>query len=230
MSRATTRAWEMLELIGRYLKGRPRLGWKYSWQAEITVVDVTSDANWAGGRLVRKSTSGGTSMSVSRLIRTYSENQSVIAKSSGESELYAVVLVSTEGLGIITLLKDFGMHKAKVRLGMDASAAIGMAQRTGLNKVRHVGVDVLWIQEQVARRMLPIGKIPGPRNPSDLFREERRSRAGGTVHGPAARELRTRQSCRSSTASPASPEARGDCLPGRWRPGFGAPQGRQRPR
>ena len=51
---------------------------------------------------------------------------------------------------------------------MDASAAIGMAQRTGLNKVRHVEVDVLWIQEQQTRRMLPIEKIPGPQNPSDL--------------------------------------------------------------
>ena len=93
------------------------------------------------------------------LIWTYSKTQSVIAKSSRESELYAVVRASTEGLGIITLLKDFGMHSVKVRLGMDASAAIGMAQRTGLNKVRHVEVDVLWIQEQVVRRMLPIGKI-----------------------------------------------------------------------
>ena len=51
---------------------------------------------------------------------------------------------------------------------MDASAAIGMAQRTGLNKVRHVEVDILWIQEQVARRILPIVKIPGPQNPSDM--------------------------------------------------------------
>ena len=104
----------------------------------------------------------------SQLIRTYSKTQSVIAKSSGESERYAVVKASTEGLGILTLLNDFGVHHAKVRLGMDASAAIRMAQRTGLDKVRHVEVDVLWIQEQAARRMLPISKIPGPRNPSDL--------------------------------------------------------------
>ena len=33
---------------------------------------------------------------------------------------------------------------------MDASAAIGMAQRVGLNKVRHIEVDVLWLQEQMA--------------------------------------------------------------------------------
>ena len=60
------------------------------------------------------------------------------------------------------------MHNAKVRLGMGASAAIGTAQRTGSNNVRHVEADVLWIQEHVARRMLPIRKIPGPRKLCDL--------------------------------------------------------------
>jgi hypothetical protein len=45
---------------------------------------------------------------------------------------------------------------------------MGMAQRVGLNQVRHVEVDVLWIQEQQARKLLPLKKIPGPRNPSDL--------------------------------------------------------------
>ena len=51
---------------------------------------------------------------------------------------------------------------------MDASAVIGMAQRTGLNIVRHVEVDVLWLQEQRARTMLPITKIPGLQNPFDF--------------------------------------------------------------
>ena len=54
------------------------------------------------------------------------------------------------------------MLNAKAWLRMDASAAIGMAQRTGLNKVRHVEVDVFWIQDQLARRMLRISEIPGP--------------------------------------------------------------------
>ncbi len=94
MSRPTTRAWEMLKRIGRYLRGRPRLVWKCCWQASVSVVDITSDANWAGCRRGRKSTSGGTTMIGSHLIRTYSKTQSVIAKSSGESELYAVVRAS----------------------------------------------------------------------------------------------------------------------------------------
>ena len=51
---------------------------------------------------------------------------------------------------------------------MDASAAFGIVQRRGLNKLRHVELDVLWIQEQQARRLLPLRKVPGRRNPSDM--------------------------------------------------------------
>ena len=158
----------MLKRIGRYLKGKLRLIWRYDWQSEVDVIDISSDANWAGCRRARKSTSGGTIMLGSHLVRTYSKTQSTIAKSSGESELYALVRASAEGLGMATLLSDFGIKDPRVSVGMDASAAIGMAQRVGLNKVRHVEVDVLWIQEQQARRLLPIRKVPGPQNPSDL--------------------------------------------------------------
>ena len=52
---------------------------------------------------------------------------------------------------------------------MDANAVIGIVQRRGLNKLRHVELDVLWIQEQQARRLLPLRKVPGPRNPSDMM-------------------------------------------------------------
>ena len=77
------------------------------------------------------------------LIRTYSKTQLTITKSSGESELYALVRASAEGLGMATLLSDFGVVDPRVSVGMDASAAIGIAQRNGLNKVRHIEVDVL---------------------------------------------------------------------------------------
>ena len=75
---------------------------------------------------------------------------------------------STEGLGILTLMSDFGCPDMRASVGMDASAAIGIVQRQGIGKLRHVEVDVLWIQEQQARRLLPLRKVPGPRNPSDM--------------------------------------------------------------
>ena len=134
MSRPTARSWELLKRVGRYLKGRPRLVWKYNWQSPVDVVDVHSDANWAGCRESRKSSSGGTIAIGGHLIRAYSKTQAVIAKSSGESELYAVVRASSEALGILTLLKDFGCPEMRASVGMDASAAIGIVQRQGISK------------------------------------------------------------------------------------------------
>ena len=56
----------------------------------------------------------------------------------------------------------------RASVGMDASEAIGIVQRQGISKLRHVEVDVLWVQEQQARTFLPLRKVPVPRNPSDM--------------------------------------------------------------
>ena len=97
-------------------------------------------------------------------IKSYAKTLAIVAKSSGESEMYG-----TEALGVSTLLEDFGCVGVKASVGMDANAAIGIVQWRGLNKLRHVELDVLWIQEQQARRLLPLRKVPGPRNPSDMM-------------------------------------------------------------
>ena len=94
--------------------------------------------------------------------------QVIILKSSGEAELFGVVLGSTEGLGLINLCGDLGAV-IKIWVHLDASAAKGMVEREGIGKVRHVEVDVLWIQEQQARVRLPPVKVDGSRNPADLM-------------------------------------------------------------
>ena len=65
-----------------------------------------------------------------------------------------------EGLGLITLVKDFGVEIA-TRVLVDATAAKGMVERWDISRVRHIEVDNLWIQEMEAWRMLPIGKVDG---------------------------------------------------------------------
>ena len=102
------------------------------------------------------------------LIRSYSKTQAVVANSSGESELYGIVRASPECLGMVTLLEDLGVKDATVSIDIDATAAMGIAQRVGFNKVRHVEVEIAGIQEQQARKLLPLRKIPRPENPSDL--------------------------------------------------------------
>jgi hypothetical protein len=148
MSRATIGSRSKLVRVGRYLKGHPRLVWMFDLQVLLTVVDVYSDANWAACRRTRKSTSGGVAMLGSHVLKTWSKTQSVIAQSSAESELYAIVRASTVALGVLTLLKDAGMSVVDSRVHVDAFAAKGIVEREGLCKDRHIDVDFLWIQDQ----------------------------------------------------------------------------------
>ena len=76
--------------------------------------------------------------------------------------MYAVIRGACEGLGMCTLMKDMGTA-SKVRMHLDASAAKCIIERKGLD------VDVLWLQEQQARRLLPLVKVDGVWNPADLM-------------------------------------------------------------
>ena len=103
------------------------------------------------------------------VLKTWSKTQSVIAKSSAESELYAAVRASTEALGLLTLFKDVGMPVIDSRVHVDTSIAKSIVEREGLGNFRHIEVDLLWIQEQQLRRRHPLTKIDGTRNPADLM-------------------------------------------------------------
>ena len=59
MSSPTTGSWARIERMPKYFKGKPRLVWKFGWQDSGASFDVYTDANWAGCRRTRKSTSGG---------------------------------------------------------------------------------------------------------------------------------------------------------------------------
>ena len=160
MSKPTTGSLRRLRRLGQYLRGKPRLVWNFDFQDEDLVIDVFSDSDWAGCRKSRKSTSGGTIMIGGHCVKTWSKTQAVVAKSSAEAELYGVVRAATEALGMCSLYKDFA-REVKIRLHLDAAAAKGIIERRGLSKVRHIDVNILWLQEVCARKVLPVQKVAG---------------------------------------------------------------------
>ena len=51
----------------------------------------------------------------------------------------------------------------------DATAAIGIARRRGLGKVRHLDCTDLWVREKVRSGVVKLTKILGTENPADAF-------------------------------------------------------------
>ena len=56
-----------------------------------------------------------------------------------------------------------------VRIYVDSSAAIGVANRKGNGKLRHVKVGMLWVQGKVADNEVSISTVAGEDNPADLM-------------------------------------------------------------
>ena len=92
----------------------------------------------------------------------------ILALSSGESELGAMVKSGTEGLGVQSLLADFDLP-VQVKLLSDSTAAIGMVRRLGLGRVRHLATADLWLQQGVRNGSFTVSKHPTATNGADLM-------------------------------------------------------------
>ena len=56
-----------------------------------------------------------------------------------------------------------------VRAWTDSSAALEIASRSGLGKLRHLETHTLWLQEKVRTGAILVKKVRGEVNPADIF-------------------------------------------------------------
>ena len=102
-------------------------------------------------------------------LKTWSTTQAVVATSSGEAEFYAVVKGASMLLGMRALAGDLGLRFTSGDIKTDSSAAVGISHRTGLGKVRHLDVQLLWIQDRIKHGDFTLTKVPGSTNRADLL-------------------------------------------------------------
>ena len=70
---------------------------------------------------------------------------------------------------MIALLKDMGIKLDEpLELKLDASAGIGIAQRRGAGRIRHIATPTLWLQKAVYDGKVKVSKVAGKENPADL--------------------------------------------------------------
>ena len=167
-SRPTALAVVKLKRLVRYLHHHARLVWRYDYEEPSVAMDTFVDTDFAGCWRTRRSTSGGIALLGSHILRHWSMTQSTVALSSAEAELTGICKGSSIALGLSALCKDLGLT-VKTRIHSDASAAIGIARRRGLGKVRHLATADLWIQDKVRTGEIELLKVKGSENPADIL-------------------------------------------------------------
>ena len=71
-------------------------------------------------------------------------------------------------MGLRSMYADLG-YKMNIRTHSDATAAIGIARRRGLGKLRHLDREDLWIRAKVRATDIELCKVLGAANPADIL-------------------------------------------------------------
>ena len=101
-------------------------------------------------------------------VKHWAKTQTTISLSSGEAELHGIAMGCAQSLGIQSLMRDMGWH-ATIVIHSDATAAIGIARRKGLGKIRHLDVTDLWIQDKIRSKVIQLAKVLGTENMADVL-------------------------------------------------------------
>ena len=170
MCKPTNRNWQELKRLGRYLIAHPRAVIHYNWQSPMSVVTAESDSDWAGDRKTRKSTSAGVIRVGHHFIKSWSKDQSIIALSSAEAELYAIIKASSELLGQLSLMEEW-YRSSTGKLWADASAALGIIGRSGLGKLRHIDTNFFGCSKSISKKRLILPESLGQTTQQTLVRK-----------------------------------------------------------
>ena len=167
MSRPDAQDLKNMKRVGRFFVGRARVRCLFEWQAYRSALHALAGADQAGDGQSRKSVSGGMILHGKHLIKAWMKQQSIVATSSAEAELYAGNLAATESMEVQAFAKDLG-GAVPIRLHIDSSAALSMKSRTGRGKAKHIEIHHLWLWEAVRDNEATVEKIPSETNSSDL--------------------------------------------------------------
>ncbi|WMV41466.1 hypothetical protein MTR67_034851 [Solanum verrucosum] len=151
----TIKHWAALEQILCYLKGAPRLGIVYRNNGH-TRIECFANADWAGSKIDRRSTTGYCVFVGGNLVSWRSKKQNVVSRSSAESEYRAMARSTCEIMWIHHLLSEVGLkYPTPSKLWCDNQAALHIASNPVYHeRTKHIEVDCHFIGEKIQENLI----------------------------------------------------------------------------
>ncbi|XP_019098312.1 PREDICTED: uncharacterized protein LOC109131601 [Camelina sativa] len=150
MKAPTTYHWNILERILHYLKKSPGQG---IWMGKNDNTDLVGycDADWAGDRTDRRSTTGYCTFIGGNLVTWKTKKQKVVSMSSAESEYRAMRKLTTELTWLKALLEELGIKPSTpIPMHCDNEAAIHIATNSVFHeRTKHIELDCHKVREKI---------------------------------------------------------------------------------
>ena len=158
-----------IKRIFRYLKGTPSLGLWYPKDTGFNLVGY-SDADYAGCRVDRKSTSGSCQFLGSRLVSWYSKKQQSVSTSTTEAEYIAAGSCCAQVLWIRNQLRDIGLVLERIPILWDNTSAISIVSNpVNHSRTKHIDIRYHFIREHAHNGTIELHYVPIDKQLADIF-------------------------------------------------------------
>ena len=161
--------WGLVKRILRYLRGTQSLGLRYK-SSEGDLI-AYSDADWAGSREDRKSTSGYVTILSNAAITWKSKKQTVVALSTAEAEYVALSAATQEVCWMRKLLDDLGEQCSKPTVIMeDNQSAIAIAGNpSNHNRTKHIDIKYHYTRQAIRDDIISLTYCPSSDMIADIL-------------------------------------------------------------
>jgi hypothetical protein len=160
---------QAIKQIFRYLRYTPKLGLWYSVSSSLSLLGY-SDADFAGCRVDRKSTSGTYQFLGSSLLSWSSRKQSSVARSTIEAEYVVVASCCSQLLWLTYTLSDFGEECSHVPLMCDSTSAISVCKNPMLHsRTKHIEVRYHFLRDNVEKGNIDLIHVPIEKQLADIL-------------------------------------------------------------
>ena len=155
--------------IFKYLKGTMNLGLWYPRDSDFKLIGF-SDADFAGCKIDRKSTSGSCQFLGGRLVSWFSKKQKSISTSTAEAEYIAVGSCCAQILWMKNQLLDYGLEYSKIPIYCDNQSVIAMTGNPVQHSMtKHISIRYHFIREHVMAGTVELHFVPTDQQLADIF-------------------------------------------------------------
>jgi hypothetical protein len=155
--------------ILRYLVHTPKFGLWYPKGSTFDLIGY-SDADWAGCKIDRKSTSGTCQFLGRSLVSWASKKQNSVTLSTAEAEYIAAGHCCTQLLWMRQTLRDYGYKLTKVPLLCDNESAICMADNpVEHSRTKHIAIRYHFLRDHQQRGGIEIAYVSTKEQLADIF-------------------------------------------------------------
>ncbi|GAB2277235.1 hypothetical protein Dimus_039224 [Dionaea muscipula] len=169
MSEPGLEHWHALKWLLRYLNCTSSVGLVYrKWTEKLDLVGHV-DADFAGDRDSRKSTTAYNFVLGGNCVIWKTQLQPLVALSSTEAEYVAITDIVKEAVWIQGLLEEIQQLHSRCTIYSDNQSALHLCRNPVYHeRTKHVDVKFHYIRDILAAGILDISKIPTEDNPADM--------------------------------------------------------------